>query len=216
MRVVTTMALVAGALCLRLAVGSMGDVPRSDDPVVLRPTTTTAVPVLPPTTDRVVPLPAVPAEPVLLAVGDGAGQIEPGLYTHATEGDCLWERRDYLGQQVIESRRAPRLLVEMGPNEQLFSQGCGPWHRYVTPGAPATTFGDGDRLVGADVRAGVYRSSGAAGGATRCRWKVVDGFGQFARSVDHGFSTGPTEATLPRNHRFTSTGCATWTLVDSP
>lgn len=175
------------------------------------PTTTLS---LPPTTDRVVALPAPAVEPVLLVVGEGAGEIGPGLYTHVTEGACSWERRDAFGQRVLETRRGPRLLVQMAPDEQLFSQGCGAWYLYAPPGEPVATVGDGDWLVGSDMPVGRYRSA-PAGAADRCEWELATGFLHHDDEVvAHGFVQDAMEVELRAGHRFTSTGCGRWTLVD--
>lgn len=208
-------ALVAGALSLVLRVASMvtsDDEADRESAAAAAPTTTLPAPSLPVTTDRVVAVPEGEVDPVFLKVGRGAGELTPGLYTHTTVGDCTWERRDFDGRPE-ERRTAPRLLIEVIEYEQLYSEGCGSWYLYAAPAEPATTVGDGDWLVGSDLPAGRYRSSGPSKGGS-CRWDLANGFRhQRWEIVTGGYARGPSEADLPAGYRFTPTDCGTWTLT---
>jgi hypothetical protein len=76
------------------------------------------------------------------------------------------------------------------------------------PAGPATTFGDGTYLVGTDVVAGSYKTTGASPG---CYWQLEKNLsGDYSALVKNGFSQGPDRATLAAGQYFNTSGGCTW------
>lgn len=77
----------------------------------------------------------------------------------------------------------------------------------------ANTFdGDGIYVVGEDIQAGTYRSSGSS----YCYWERLSGLsGDFDDIITNDTGEGPMVVTIsPNDAAFSSTGCAEWTLSE--
>lgn len=88
----------------------------------------------------------------------------------------------------------------------------------TTPPEPTSAipnFGEGTKLVGADIQPGTYRSKNAGGG---CYWARMSGVsGAMSEILANENATGPTIVTILESDKaFKSTRCATWTQDLSP
>jgi hypothetical protein len=144
-------------------------------------------------------------------------EVRPGTYRATAEGTCSWAR---LGEplagleQVIGSGSgAGSVLVTVGKRDMAFrSTGCGRWTSDLSRVTDdRTAFGDGVYLVGEDVAAGTYRSSGTG----TCSWSRLSGFGGTPDQViTSGVAIGPQEVTLRASDEgFASSGCEGWTRL---
>ena len=72
-------------------------------------------------------------------------------------------------------------------------------------------FGDGMFLVGEDVAAGTYRSTGDGS----CTWSRLSGFGgSVGEVIASAVGVGPQEVVLRGSDKgFASSGCGGWTRV---
>ena len=191
------------------------------------PASTTPQPPLPPTTERATtvpttapppppPPPTFPSmDPVLLRVGT---DIQPGRYSITTSGEiCYWERVHGLGgtlDDVIVNGGGPHPVVDvLASDAGLRSQGCGGWRPHAPPATPATSFGDGDWLVGSDVAPGTYRPNAPGVDPNFCMWEQASGFTHDYDEVIAYEFTRPATVTINAGERFTASGCGTWTRV---
>lgn len=146
-----------------------------------------------------------------LVVGD---DLQPGLLTaDAEDGTCSWSRVITVDQgrssQGLANGSGPRPVVEVKPTDHvLLVNGCGPWRPYVPPATPATTMGDGDWLVGADVTPGRYRTSSTH---PDCFWERNRDFtGDPGTHLENNGGDGRTVVDLADGERFTAYRCGTW------
>lgn len=81
----------------------------------------------------------------------------------------------------------------------------------------STTIGDGTYVVGTDIEAGTYRTTGADEQAMvkMCSWKrLKDTSGEFQSIIATDIAQGPTTITIkPTDGAFESRGCAPWTKI---
>jgi hypothetical protein len=182
----------------------------------------------PPPTTTVTTLPAGPdlggvgyVEPVFVLQKVGQ-DIAPGRYLSTPELSCYWERVEGFGgtlEDVIAnggSLSGRHVIVDvLASDAGLRSQGCD-FRPYAAPAAPATTFGDGDWLVGSDVVPGTYRLTGPAGDRSMCAWERATNFtfGFEGGVIDYAYPAGDdVSVQLGSGERFTSMTCGTWTLA---
>ncbi|MFJ3086032.1 hypothetical protein [Streptomyces sp. NPDC086838] len=76
---------------------------------------------------------------------------------------------------------------------------------------PATSFsGDGEYLVGEDIQAGTYKTSGAEG-SFGCYWeRAKDASGEFGSIIANNNLDGPGRVTLNKGEYFKTNRCAEW------
>lgn len=167
-----------------------------------------------PARPRRTPRPAAPTR----TFGDGTWEvgteIRPGTYRATTDGMCSWAR---LGEAVggLETivgsaiGSGPRLLTVGKRDVAIRSNGCGRWTSDLSRVTQdRTAFGDGTFLVGEDVAAGRYVSSGPGS----CTWARLSGFGGMADQViASATGPGPQEVTIRASDKgFSSSGCEGW------
>jgi hypothetical protein len=140
--------------------------------------------------------------------------VQPGRYTTSGFEFCYWARLAGLsgeaGDVIVNDTPTGRAVVEILPSDVAFDSGdCGTWTGYV-PGGIATTFGDGDWVVGQDIAPGQY-SADATGGT--CYWERASGFThEFGELITNDLPSGrPIVEIQPSDVRFTSRDCGTWT-----
>jgi hypothetical protein len=168
-----------------------------------------------PARSRKTPRPATPVR----TFGDGTwevgSEVRPGTYRATADGTCSWVRlgepmgtlETVLGSAVGSG---PRLLTVGKKDIAIRTNGCGRWtsdlSRVTTD---RTAFGDGTFLLGEDVAAGRYASSGTG----TCSWARLSGFGGTpVEVVQSGVATGPQEVVLRSSDAgFASSGCGGWT-----
>jgi hypothetical protein len=89
------------------------------------------------------------------------------------------------------------------------------------PAAPADLapgFGDGTYVVGTDIVAGTYETTGpAAGGIGTCSWsRLKDTSGDFGSIIATDVRPGPTTVTISKTDGvFVTAGCSNWQKVVS-
>jgi hypothetical protein len=185
------------------------------------PTTTTVATTLPSLPDGLSGIPEPDLTYVLQKVGV---DIEPGRYLATPSQGCYWERVHSFGGTLddIIVNGAPfgrHVIVDvLASDAGLRSQGCD-FRPYAPPATPATTFGDGDWLVGSDVAPGTYRLSAEVnpftGDASLCHWERAADFTHdfFDVIADDDPAGADVTVDLHPDERFTSDMCGTWTRV---
>jgi hypothetical protein len=81
---------------------------------------------------------------------------------------------------------------------------------------PATTIGEGTYVIGTDIVAGTYKSSGPSGsGIGSCYWaRLTDTTGNSGTIIALDISKGPSTVTISRSDgAFKTDGCKTWYKV---
>lgn len=167
-----------------------------------------------PARSRRTPRPAAPARTFSDGTWQVGTEVRPGTYRAVADGTCTWER---LGEaadglrMVIGSAigTGPRLLSVGKRDVAIRSSGCGRWTSELSRVTDdRTTFGDGTFLVGQDVAAGSYVSSGTGS----CTWARLSGFGGTVEQViASAGGQGPQEVTIRASDKgFTSSGCGSW------
>lgn len=77
-------------------------------------------------------------------------------------------------------------------------------------GPPTTVGGDGEYLVGEEMRAGTYRTGGP-GDSFGCYWeRARNSSGEFDAIIANGNLEGSGRVTVNKGEVFTSTGCQDW------
>lgn len=79
-----------------------------------------------------------------------------------------------------------------------------------SPDRDDRTFGDGDHIVGSDIRPGTYRIRDSA---SLCYWERLSGFGgTLGEIIANGSGSGFFTVTIKKGDAgFSSSGCGTWT-----
>jgi hypothetical protein len=87
-----------------------------------------------------------------------------------------------------------------------------PTPKRTKPAGPAASFGDGQWLVGRDIKAGTYRTAGPEdNGVGLCYWeRAKNASGEFDAIIANGDPTGPANLTVNDGEYVKSTGCQTW------
>jgi hypothetical protein len=168
-----------------------------------------------PARSRRTPRPAAPARTFSDGTWLVGGEVRPGTYRATPEGTCSWARlaEPLAGlEQVIASGigSGPRVVTVGKRDESFRSTGCGRWTSDLSRVTEdRTVFGDGTFLVGEDVAAGTYRSSGSG----TCSWSRLSGFGGSADEVTaSAVGVGPQEVVIRGSDEgFASSGCGGWT-----
>lgn len=90
-----------------------------------------------------------------------------------------------------------------------------PTPQKTEPAGPATTFGDGQWLVGRDINAGTYRIAGPDdSGLGSCYWeRAKDASGELGSIIANDNPTGPADLTVNDGEYVKSQGCQTWQLA---
>jgi hypothetical protein len=141
-------------------------------------------------------------------------EIEAGTYRATAEGLCSWSRLSGTTgaiEEVIagQAGTGSRVVTIARRDKAFSSSGCGRWtsdlSRITTD---RTAFGDGTYLVGEDIAAGTYLSSGDG----TCAWARLRGFGGTEAEVIAGaVASGPLSVTIRASDEgFTSSGCGGW------
>lgn len=185
-------------------------------PAEIPRTTTTRVPVTtaPPTTVRPIAPPTTVAA-AMLRVGE---DIQPGRYMSATTV-CYWERRSGvdpgLDDVIVNGGTSFHTVVDIAPSDvAFFSDYSCIWKPYAAPATAATTFEDGDWLVGSDIQAGTYERTDPQGFDDFCGWERASGFRHdYDEIIAYGYPTGPETVRLAAGERFTTEACGPWTKV---
>lgn len=77
---------------------------------------------------------------------------------------------------------------------------------------PLTTFGEGTYLVGEDIKAGTYKTTGGSDGS--CYWaRNKNDSGEADAIIANDLGGGPTRVTVKKGELFETNGCDDWTIV---
>jgi hypothetical protein len=85
----------------------------------------------------------------------------------------------------------------------------------ATPSGPATSFTDGTFLVGADIEAGTYKTTGESSDLDLgCYWeRASDDSGSMDAIITNNYAQGPGRVTVNSGEVFKTTGDCEWRLV---
>lgn len=144
--------------------------------------------------------------------------IAAGTYRSNSDDSepCLWHRLsgfngvdNWIGYRIGRSQ-----TVTIAPTDAGFdATRCGTWTTAPTTGPQATRFGDGAWIVGVDIAAGIYRSTGAD--PDLCRWGRLSGFNGGDDLIWNGTSEDQVVKILLADTGFFTDRCGTWTLVSA-
>jgi hypothetical protein len=82
------------------------------------------------------------------------------------------------------------------------------------PTAPLTTFSDGMYLVGTDIKAGSYKTSGPVSPVKMGYWaRMRNDSGEFSAVIANSIINGPARVSVKAGEYLEVTGGAVWTLV---
>ena len=88
-----------------------------------------------------------------------------------------------------------------------------PPRKTEAPGVATSFAGEGEYLVGTDIKAGTYRTAGAEG-STGCYWaRLKDASGEFDAIIANNILKGPGRVTLNKGEYFQTERCAEWRRV---
>jgi hypothetical protein len=164
-----------------------------------------------------------PAPPKVPSFGDGVHQvgvdIQPGLYrTRQPSPACYWARlRDFSGglDSIVanDNTDGPAVVEILATDKGFRSERCGTWTQDVSAITPDRQhMGEGTFIVGTDIEAGTYRSSGGSG----CYWEREANFahGGVDSILANDNVDGPAVVTIAATDKgFKSARCGTWTKV---
>jgi|GEM_PF-1318906 len=152
--------------------------------------------------------------------GDGTHQvgkdIKPGTYrTRSGSSGCYYARLSGFGgdlDNIIsnDNTSAPAVVTIAASDKGFESSGCGTWTQDLSQiTSSKTSFGDGIFIVGTDLVAGTYRSTGASG----CYYARLSGFGGDLNQIIANNNTDSAAiVTIAASDKgFQSSGCGTWT-----
>jgi hypothetical protein len=194
------------------SVASDGAFPAPPPPT---PTPTPAPPAIPTTAPTPVPPPAA------VTFSDGTyivgTDIPAGTFrTRIPVRGCYWERlRGFSGSlsDIIANDFAniPEVVTIAASDKGFKSDGCGTWTNDLSSvtSSPTSPFSDGTYIVGVDVAAGTWRTSGGPS----CYWERRSGFGGTLDDIlANNFGGGSQVVTIsPSDKGFQSKDCGTWT-----
>jgi hypothetical protein len=88
-----------------------------------------------------------------------------------------------------------------------------PSRKAETPGAVTSFAGEGEYLVGTDIKAGTYKTAGAEG-SIACYWaRLKDASGESDAIIANNILEGPGRATLNKGEYFQTQRCSEWRRV---
>lgn len=181
----------------------------------------TITPVRP--TPTPVPAPTPTPAPTFRTFGDGIFEvgvdIRAGTYRlREPAGFCYWARlkgfdgtlSDIIANQNVVD--AYGVVTIKSTDAGFESSGCDQWSSdlsRVTESKSRIDY-DGTFIVGTDISAGKWKSTGGDG---LCYWARLSAFtGTLASIIANGLPSGPTIVTIRSTDKgFTATGCGTWT-----
>jgi zinc-ribbon domain len=143
--------------------------------------------------------------------------IQPGTYrTRTGSSGCYWEReKDFsnnLGSILAnDNTDAPAVVTILATDKGFKSTNCGTWTDDLSAiTSDPTSFGDGTYIVGTDIQAGTYRSSGQSS----CYWERESDFtgGGVGSIIANDNTDTPAVVTIDASDKgFKSHNCGTWT-----
>jgi hypothetical protein len=146
-------------------------------------------------------------------------QVAPGTYRSTGKGTrCYWGRSGE-GENILDNHFGlAGGVVTIQPTDFRFeSRGCGPWVALDPANRPAQSVAaqiapkkDGFYVVGVDIAPGVWWSQGKG---AKCYW-ARQNVTQDIEDNDISFPGGVVTI-RPEDFEFYSSGCGTWTMLDT-
>lgn len=163
------------------------------------------------------------SSPALGATTFGGGthrvgtDIPAGTYrTRLPAADCYWERlRGFSGDFddiIANDFSSGYHVVTIKSTDKGFSSSrCGRWSSNLARVTSSmTSFGQGDFIVGVDMRPGTYRSS--KGGS--CYWERLSNFtGNFSAIIANHYGSRGLVTIRSTDRGFSSSNCGSWTRI---
>jgi hypothetical protein len=156
--------------------------------------------------------------------GDGTYRIGVDLgastyRTRANESGCYWEREKGLSGSfndiITNDFTNVTAVVTISATDKGFkTSGCGTWTSNLAPitGSRTAAFGGGTYIVGTDIAAGTWKSSGGTG----CYWERDKGFGgSIDDIITNDFVNASAVVTIKSSDRgFKATeNCGSWSKI---
>ncbi|MEU0914535.1 hypothetical protein [Streptomyces althioticus] len=139
-----------------------------------------------------------------VGIGTSSGSAETGKATAAGTKDA--SRPTATVTETAEAEPAPTVTE----TETVTAKP----KKTEEPG-PATTFsGEGEYLVGGDIKPGTYKSAGSDG-SFGCYWeRAKDASGEVGSNIANNILDGPGRVTLNKGEYFKTNRCQEWKRVD--
>ncbi len=156
--------------------------------------------------------------------GDGTYRVgvdlPAGTYrTRSNSSGCYWERLSGFGGSINEILANDftdvNAVVTVSASDKGFrSSGCLSWTNDLSRVTASTVapFGGGTYIVGTDIAAGTWRSSGGSS----CYWERVSGFsGEFGQIIANDFTNAIVIVTVKSTDKgfHAAKQCGTWTKI---
>jgi len=154
--------------------------------------------------------------------GDGnhivGTDIQPGTYrTRKASSGCYYSRLNGFGgslSEIIsnENTDAPAVITIATTDKGFKSTRCGTWTQDLSAiTSDQTAFGDGIFIIGTDIQAGTYKSSGS----NSCYYSRLRGFsGSLGDIISNENTDSSAVVTIASSDKgFKSTRCGTWTKL---
>jgi hypothetical protein len=144
--------------------------------------------------------------------------IQPGTYrTRKGSSGCYYSRLSGFSGSLDEiitnaNTNAPAVITIAATDKGFKSTRCGTWTQDLSAiTAIQTSFADGIFIIGTDVQAGTYRSTGGSG----CYYARLSGFGGTLSEVlaNENTSASAIVTIAPTDKGFQSSRCGTWTKI---
>jgi len=170
------------------------------------------------------PAPATPAPaPGTFTFGAGKKivptEVPPATYrTRTAAAGCYWERLSGLGGtfgEIItnDNTDGPAVVTIASSDKGFNSSRCATWTADLSAitQSPSAPFGTGTYIVGVDIAAGTWRSSGG----TTWYWERISSFdGGFGSIIANDNAADTTVVTIAASDKgFKSSRCGTWTKI---
>ncbi|AWW42885.1 hypothetical protein DN051_36695 [Streptomyces cadmiisoli] len=157
---------------------------------------------------------------VLVADDDGSSDAEPAPIVTITETETETETETVeltdqeiidRSLEIIESAEAD-LDAGLVPDVTVPAADPAPTEEEEEPVGPSTSIGSGTYLVGEDVKAGSYKTSGPTD--DMCYWaRNKNDSGELEAIIANGILEGPGRVTLNKGEVFETSGCEVWELA---
>ncbi|WP_432042570.1 hypothetical protein [Streptomyces cadmiisoli] len=156
---------------------------------------------------------------VLVADDDGSSDAEPAPIVTITETETETETVELTDQkiidrslEIIESAEAD-LDAGLVPDVTVPAADPAPTEEEEERVGPSTSIGSGTYLVGEDVKAGSYKTSGPTD--DMCYWaRNKNDSGELDAIIANGILEGPGRVTLNKGEVFETSGCEVWELAE--
>jgi TM2 domain-containing membrane protein YozV len=155
-------------------------------------------------------------KPIVPSYGSGTylvgSKMPAGKYISENSGSCYWERKSgttgSLDEILANDNTSSQVIVDILATDIAFkNNGCTAFKAYTAPATQLATFSDGVYVVGEQIEAGTYSSSGSSG----CYWsRSSDATGDLGTILSNENANGSAIVTLSAGEIFKSIRCGAW------